>query len=281
MFETGRARRRMELQRGQSLPVAMYDQLADPPMEWIGEQVAPTRPAPAGRVNWCQIRQAIAATARAEDARWTRPNGTKILEGDPSRLPILTRYWSAVPGFGTPAAAARAAQLSANNVLDGEWSAAFICFVMRTSGVQRAHGFEFAQRHMNYIVGALRNRERSDRTRPFWLVDRIELQQEAVPERGDLLCFNRVVNGVMTNHSYESLRRRFWSGGNQNTQPSGSSHCALVVGQLEDRGRRFVETIGGNERQSVRRQRIPVDQSGRIPNPRALNIFGMIKLIEC
>ena len=77
------------------------------------------------------------------------------------------------------------------------------------------------------------------------------------------------------------IERQFWSGGNQNTQPFGSSHCALVVGRVSDRGRRFVETIGGNEGNSVRRQRIPVDQSGGIPNPQALNIFGMIKLIEC
>lgn len=269
MFDTDHVRRRHP---------AQYDVAPNPRTRWLREEAPPAQPS---RIDWCQMRRTIAATARAEEARWTRPNGAKILESDPSRVPILTQYWSAVPGFSTPNAAAHAARQSANDVVGWEWSAAFICYVMRTSGIQQGHGFEFAQRHMNYIVGALRNRERSDRKRPFWLVDRLELQREVMPDRGDLLCFNRKANGVMTNHNYASLRRRFWSNGNQSARPFGSSHCALVVGHLQDRGRRFLETIGGNERNSVRSNRIPVTQSGLIANPQAFNIFGLIRLIEC
>ncbi len=237
-------------------------------------------------INWCQMRQTIATIARAENTRWTRPDGTKFIESDPSRLPILTQYWSTVPGFGTPAAAGQAAQHSANDDPNWPWSAAFICFVMHAAGVQQAHGFEFARRHMNYIVGALRNRERSDRTRPFWLVDHVELQREAVPQSGDLLCFNRLdANGVMTQHTYARLRNQFWSGGNQNQPPSGSSHCRIVVASGQARGQRFIATVGGNEgppgQSSIRLRRIPVDQFGGIPNPQAHNIFGMIKLIGC
>jgi hypothetical protein len=240
----------------------------------------------AAAVNWCQMRRTIAAIAYAEERRWTRPNGTKYQENHPSRLPILTEYWSAV-GFSATEAAG-AAQRSANDDLDWPWSAAFICFVMRQAGVQRAHGFEFGQRHMNYIVGALRNRERSDRARPFWLVDAIELQLEAVPQSGDLLCFNRLVprRGQpprWTTYSVASLRNQFWLGGNQNQPPRGSAHCSLVVGSVVDTktGRRLLETIGGNEGGSVRLRRIPIDQSGGIPNPQAHHIFGMIKLVGC
>jgi hypothetical protein len=252
-------------------------------LEW---QVAPAAP-----IDWCRMRRTIAAVARAEEARWTRSDGTKVRkvrESHPSRLPILTEYWSTVPGFAAPAAAALAARRSAANMVGWEWSAAFICFVMHRAGVRRAHGFEFGRRHMDYIVGALRNRERSDMNRPFWLVDHVELQREATPRSGDLLCLNRRVRlrpgepPVMTRHSYSSLRAAFCLGGNQNRPPRGSSHCALVVGTAVGAGgRRFVETIGGNEGHSVRLRCIPVGSDGRIPNPRTHNIFAMIKLTRC
>jgi hypothetical protein len=241
----------------------------------------------AAPINWCTMRQTIAAVARAEEAGWTDPSGAKMLESHPSRLPVLTQYWSTVPGFATPAAAGQAAQNSANNVRGWEWSAAFICFVMHTAGIQRAHGFEFGRRHINYIVGALRNRERSDRTRPFWLVDHVELEREAAARSGDLLCFNRPVSlpdrpPMITRHTYARLRNAFWSGGNQNRPPRGSSHCSIVVGTVTAAGGRFIETIGGNETGSVRIQRrIPVDQFGNIINPQAHRIFGMIKLVGC
>jgi hypothetical protein len=256
------------------------------PLGYLGQAAA--------QVNWCQVRQTIAATARAEEARWTAPNGRKLLENDASQLPLLRQYWTSVPGFGGAAAAAQVAQLSANDQPDGEWSAAFICHVMRTSGVQAAHGFNFRRRHMNYIVGALRNRERADRNRPFWLVDSIELQREAVPEPGDILCFNRCVrapgqqspgcrpNHVRTRHSYASLRRQFWAGANQNAPVFGSSHCSIVVGRTVVNGQRRLELIGGNEDNSVRlRSNIPIDARGGIPNPAAHHVFGMIKLIGC
>jgi subtilisin family serine protease len=255
------------------------------------EEIAEQAPA----INWCQIRQQIAATARGEEARWTRPNGTKFLENHPSRLPILQEYWSATPGFGNPATALDAARRSAADDPDFPWSAAFICFVMQRAGVQRQHGFEFSQRHMNFIVGALRNRERSDRNRPFWLLDHIELQNEVTLAPGDLLCFNRCrpqpgapasadcpVNQVMTTHSYDSLRRQFWSGGNANRDVFGHSHTAIIVGTVVRNGQRFIETIGGNESNSVRlNATIPMNASGGIDNPGARRIFGAIKLIEC
>ena len=248
---------------------------------WVGEQ-------PVAQIDWCQMRQTIAATARAEHARWTGPNGQQILENDPTRLPILRDYWAAVP-VGNPAVFA--AQSAADNE-NFPWSAAFICFVMRRSGVLPVHGFQYGQKHISFIVGALRNRERADRTRPFWLVDSIEIQREAIPEPGDLLCFNRCVRGgaqdecggelnrIRTTHSYSSLRRRFWTA-NQNAEPTGNSHTAIVVGTVNDRGQRFVETIGGNESNSVRITRIPVDEHGGISCPCSHHIFGMIKIVGC
>jgi hypothetical protein len=247
-------------------------ELAGRDAEWL---VQPLEPAP---VDWCAMRQRIARVARKELARWTRPNGSKLVESDPTQLPILTQYWSTVPGFGGAAAAASAARRSAAGDRLYPWSAAFVCFVMRTAGVRAADGFVFGARHLEYIVGSLRNRELGDRSRPFWLVDHLELQQEVAPEPGDLLCFNR----NNSQHTYASLRRQFWSGGHQNVRTSGVSHCRIVVGVgAAARGSRFIATIGGNEANSVRLQRIPADQFGSIPNPQARGIFGLIKLIEC
>jgi len=232
-------------------------------------------------VDWCAMRQTIATTARGEEARWTKPNGSKLVESDASQLAILQQYWQAVPGFAGAADALAAAKRSAANQDGWEWSAAFICYVMKTAGVRQSHGFEFAPRHLNYIVGALRNRERSDTTRPFWLVDHVELANEVTLEPGDLLCYNRKVKQVWTTHTYSSLRRAFWENGNQNRAVTGSSHTALIVGTGQDARGRFVQTIGGNESQSVRLRRVDLDANGGISNAQARHIFGLIKLTGC
>ncbi|HEU4561514.1 MAG TPA: DUF2272 domain-containing protein [Longimicrobium sp.] len=232
-------------------------------------------------VDWCAMRGTIATTARGEKARWTAANGSSLVESNPSQRPILQQYWQAVPGFSDPARALDAARRSAANERGWEWSAAFICFVMHTAGVRRAHGFEFAARHMNYIVGALRNRERSDTTRPFWLVDHVELANEVTFEPGDILCFNREVDGVWTTHTYSSLRRAFWENGNQNRDVTGSSHTALIVSTGQDARGRFLQTIGGNESQSVQLRRVDLDANGGISNAQARHIFGLIKMTGC
>ncbi|MCW8934387.1 MAG: DUF2272 domain-containing protein [Gammaproteobacteria bacterium] len=232
------------------------------------------------QINWCTMRQTIAATARAEEVRWTAANGNKYQESNhPNRNQILTSYWLTVPGFTNQAAAAARATQSINNQV--AWSAAFVCYVMHMAGIRQVNGFEFSQRHITYIVGALRNRERSSQSRPFWLVDDVELVNEATPQPGDIMCFNRSVNGRMTTHNYSSLRRSYWSNGRQNVNPTGSSHTSIVVGTTVHNGQRFLETIGGNENHSVRIRRIPIDQYGGIPNPAAQNIFGMIKITRC
>jgi LAS superfamily LD-carboxypeptidase LdcB len=233
-------------------------------------------------IDWCNIRRRISCVALVQEARWTRPDGTKRLENEPDMLPVLEEYWRTVPSINPTVKA----QQSANDAT--AWSAAFICFIIYTAGVRAAHGFEFGERHMAYIVGALRNRERSDRNRPFWLYDQVELAKEATPEIGDLLCFNRVDNGTMTNHSYANLRRQFWEP-NQNAAPTGSSHCSVVVDIISRGGRRFIQTVGGNESVpglgdrgwTVRLKEIEIDQHGAILNPNAIHVFGVIKLLEC
>jgi hypothetical protein len=270
--------------RGESIlrPSAAAARWQETPVAELGEETV-------DQIDWCRMRQAMVANARAEEARWTSPNGTKLRENEASQRPFLVSYWMTVPGFTTAAAAGAQAAQSAADALGAEWSAAFICFVMHSSGIRAAHGFVFGQRHMTYIVGALRNRERSARDRPFWLVDEVELRAEALPQPGDLLCFNRDAQGGMTHHSYSSLRQE-WFVDHPNATPTGSAHCALVTGIVERGGQRFLETIGGNEtvdgsgHESVRAaSTILLEPSGGISAATAAahHIFGMIKITRC
>lgn len=194
--------------------------------------------------DWCIIKDDIVRIALDEEVLWTNPNGSKILENNPAMLAELERYWTAVPNITPQAMAVR----SANN--KEAWSSAFICSVFRDAGIDLADGFVFRRRHLAYIVGALRNRENSDQTKPFWLFDRTELLLEAFPQRGDLICYNRFDdNGNYSNHSYESLRSRF--AGN-NTDPTGVSHTNLVVEVRDVNGVNIIKTVGGNLSGSVR-----------------------------
>jgi subtilisin family serine protease len=233
--------------------------------------------------NWCRIRRLISCIAQVQEARWTLPNGKKRREDEAAMRPLLEAYWRAVPGIDPVVLALKSAK-------DEEaWSAAFICYVMHAAGVQAAHGFAFGRRHMIYVVGALRNRERSDRDRPFWLYDQVEAAQEATPQIGDLLCFNREdENGVLSHHSYSSLRNQWWVN-NQNAEPTGVSHCSLVVDIVTRGQRRYLQTVGGNESipgagdrgLTVKLKEIGINQSGAVSNPNALHMFGVIKLLGC
>src|SRR5688572_12785325 len=100
--------------------------------------------------DWCIIKDDLVRIALDEEALWTNPNGSKILEGEAPMLAELERYWTAVPNITPHTMAVR----SANN--QEAWSAAFICSVFRDAGVDVADGFEFRRRHLAYIVGALR-----------------------------------------------------------------------------------------------------------------------------
>lgn len=235
---------------------------------------------------WCLLRQRIASVAQAELLRWRRANGSIITEGIASQLPILRAYWRTVPGRSSDRESLRMARLSAADEDLGPWSAAFICFVMRSAGVLPTNGFVYGGKHISYIVGALRNRENSDRTRPFWLLDSEEMQVQE-PKPGDLVCLNRRYRDRntrrirWTTHSYASLRRQFWPVTHRNRVAWGHSHCALVVGRGTENGRPVIYTIGGNESNSVMRRTVVLNQNGGILNPVQNHFFGLIKLTEC
>ena len=242
---------------------------------WYSYQRSATPPA----TDWCQlIYKAIRIAVEEEGVVWTKSNGVKYKESDKEMLPELQRYWEAL--YKTSTAAQMARDSAADKVA---WSAAFISYVMKEAGFTTAHGFPVSERHITYIVEAMRNRENKDRTKPFWLYDISELST-AMPVPGDLLCFNREGSG----HSYEGLKKLYFG---KTTTPSGKSHTDIVVHTRTEGKALYVETVGGNvhgagltvglkyfkiENGKIYR----LNEAGKSLGEEN-NIFGILKMIEC
>ena len=229
--------------------------------------------------DWCAIRQSIIQTAVGEETFWTRADGTPHEESDPDMLDQLRAYWR--DGVGASDWSTKATR-SAQNL--ESWSAAFVSWVLRTAGVPAGAGFTFSGRHLIYIVDALRNREASDRSKPFWFYG-IDEQDQAQPKAGDIICMNR--GG--SHFTYSSLRSAFLG---NNAEPRGETHCNIVVDTRERDGRKFLVVIGGNralpnsahpdDGVTVRSSdEIEVDDSGVILAPADNRIFGIIALVGC
>ncbi|HWB82132.1 MAG TPA: DUF2272 domain-containing protein [Nannocystaceae bacterium] len=225
--------------------------------------------------DWCQLRFNMIKSADEEQGFWLRPDGTLRGESDATMLALLEKYWRDGAGIGN---AADMARLSAADDDSAPWSAAFISWVVRYAGVPDSAGFVWGSAHIRYIVGALRNRENADRTRPFWLYDISE--PEAAIIEGDIICKNRQVRRVWTTHTYESLKRDWWTSHRDDT-PTGSSHSDIAIAFHDRDGRRFVECIGGNVGDTVGSTEYEVDANNRLVDPAGEHVFAVIRLLEC
>lgn len=123
------------------------------------------------------------------------------------------------------------------------WSAAFISYVMRTSGA--GPRFPYTQSHSRYINIAARMAKGKS---SGWAIT-AEAPDAYAPLPGDLICAGR---GSARNLRYERL-------------PAGGfpSHCDIVVGK----GPQGLEVIGGNVDDAVTMKHIPINPQGRIAGP--------------
>lgn len=123
------------------------------------------------------------------------------------------------------------------------WSAAFISYIMRSSGA--GPRFPYAQSHSRYINIAARMAKGQA---SGWVVT-AEAPDSYAPLPGDLICFAR---GSAQKLRYERL-------------PTGGfpSHCDIVVGK----GAQGLEVIGGNVADSVTLKHVPISPEGRIAGP--------------
>ena len=233
----------------------------------------------AATTDWCAMRTAIVQTAKdAENNDWTNSAGVKIKEG--SMKSKIKEYFEVVKKFISWINPDDAADKASKDDPNWAWSAPFINWVMDQAGVKPEHGFEFGLRHLGYMIAAMRNRENGATDRPFWFYGMDE-QDQAPAAIGDLLCYNRSSSTL----DYQQLYDKYYKDENLKIPASsakGNTHCNIVVGRVTRNGKHYLQTIGGNESDTVMlREHIETDSNGTILNPSSHRLFGVIKLLEC
>ena len=156
-----------------------------------------------------------------------------IDENDEPLSSQIKKYWQAV---GQPFES-----------VETPWSAVFISFCVKKAGATAAE-FEFAAQHSVFVHHAI-NHPAAFRG--------VDITAAAV-RVGDIIQNNR----GNTSHDFPFAK----------THPNYSSHSAIVVARGEDHRGKFALTIGGNERDSIRRVRVQLNADGTI-RQRATNPF--------
>lgn len=151
-------------------------------------------------------------------------NGHK--EGEDGWYQRIAEYW--LDGTGTHGVDGRDHSMF--------WSAAFISWVMKTSGA--GDRFRYSTLHSVYIYQAIRDHLQNRTSAGFWAWRLNELK----PKIGDLVCWTRK------------------SGIDFDDQDNGNypGHCDIVVQVFFDR----VNVIGGNVGNSVTKRPLALDSSG-------------------
>jgi hypothetical protein len=190
-----------------------------------------------------QIRPVTGVTTPQFEAAETRPE----------HFPRLLAYWRALDSDQDAIARNRARYRAA---LAGEpegaalwrepfWSAAFISYVMRSAGVDRAE-FPPAAAHATYVDALIANAAAHQDGAAF----RPHAPASRAPRSGDLICADRSQAAPITD-----WRQRAADGGRFRPM-----HCDIVVAVAPGR----VEAIGGNVADAVTLSRFPADAAGRL-----------------
>ena len=113
------------------------------------------------------------------------------------------------------------------------WSAAFVSYVVAQAGITSNDVFPCSIRHVDYIANAIRNRERSVGSNPFW---GFEIDEYA-PVAGDMVCRS-------SSATYRNVYNR-----RNNRVPHRGSHVDIVTERHwheTDENQRYLIAIGGN-----------------------------------
>ncbi len=172
-------------------------------------------------------------------------------ETRPENFPRVLAYWRALDddegavARNRPLYRAALAGRSEGATLWQEpfWSAAFVSYVMRAAGVDRAE-FPPAAAHAAYVDALVGNALRFPAAAPFLPHG----PAERAPRPGDLICADRGGRPPLRH-----WRERLADGGRYRPM-----HCDIVVGAAPG----VVEAIGGNVRDAVTLTRFPADASG-------------------
>lgn len=191
--------------------------------------------------------------AEAEWVEWGRQSADQTQRGqeaDGRNFPRILAYWRAVPEGDAPIARNRARFRMGDAGLWREpaWSAAFISFVLRSSGVDRRE-FPPSAAHAFYLDALFDDARRFPATAPFIPHD----VAARAPEVGDLVCADRSPNPIASWRDRLAEAGRF--------RPT---HCDIVLRVASG----HIEAVGGNVRDAVTLSRFPTDGAGRLlPRP--------------
>lgn len=141
---------------------------------------------------------------------------------------LIRKYWDAVGG--------------GFESVEVAWSAVFISFCVRKAGATSGE-FKFSAAHSVFVNDAINHQDRAYLGVP--------LNQHA-PRVGDIIQNNRTA----AHHDFEFAK----------THTQYESHSAIVVEKGEDHLGKFVTTVGGNEGDSVRKKRVPLNPDGTVNN---------------
>jgi len=177
-----------------------------------------------------------------------------LTQEDPRVFHLVQGYWNAVreerPEWEDHVAAQRALRRQGSGEVwrSQPWSAAFISYLLRSAGVDRAD-FAWSAAHRVYLDHAiLASRRWGERA----LYTPLELEQHA-PRPGDLVCGDR---SRAPEPRLASVAARAAELG----APRGM-HCDLVVASEPGR----LVLVGGNLGNAVRMVYLPLDAAGRVP----------------
>jgi hypothetical protein len=201
---------------------------------------------PADKLEVRGYQDATTSTDEAYSAPLLRTSAARLLqaaesEADPAIREVLRE------------AAFRAA------VIDTSWSAAFISYVIRQSGVGE-NAFKFANAHRVYIYDAFTasaaelTHEAGDRLYRACPVSTTK------PRAGDLVCQQR--EAALADASDEAVRERIRAelGGSPDARSIRRTHCE-VVAHIDARARKMY-TIGGNVNQAVTARKLNLHGRG-------------------
>lgn len=201
--------------------------------------------------------------ARTLDARSRPASETDegpLAEQHPAAFSKVLAYWSAVGWQDTIERNKRAFTLGMDDACTGEersaggrdviwgclpWSAAFISFVMRAAGIDRAE-FPPAAAHWTYVDALIRQGERWGRQATF-VAHEIDAY---APVPGDMICADRSRSARLATLAQRSAE----------LGAPRPMHCDIVVGSAAGE----VLVLGGNVAQAVTAVRYAADPAGRL-----------------
>jgi len=172
--------------------------------------------------DWGMLKNVAAQVALEEWEKW---DFGKRNEGDATMLTHLKKYWLTLNWVKNNSVALGLARKSAADAGEAFWSAAFISFVMKSSGV--GEKFKYSGQHWEYTNAAKTNRLNNDLDNPFWLYN----LEEVKPDIGDIVCGYRGDQKITYDNIQDITDKRM--------------HCDIVVQLEADK----VWLIGGNTSQ--------------------------------